>query len=154
MKQKKVLRNFFFEPLLQKYQEGVEDKVRGSEFVCDIVYLLHYNLHKISLNRGGSNIDSPKWLNNKKPTINPKNNYDKCFQCTITIALNHQNIKNNPERITKIKTFIDQYNWKEISFPSHQKDWKKFELNNKSIALNILYIPHNTEEEKHAHVSK
>ena len=33
---------------------------------------------------------------------------------------------------------IDQYNWKEIDFPSHKKDWKKFELNNKSIALNIL----------------
>ena len=38
MKQKKVLRNIFFEPLLQKYQEGVEDKVRGSEFVFDSVY--------------------------------------------------------------------------------------------------------------------
>ena len=89
MKQKKVLRNIFFEPLLQKYQEGVEDKVRGSEFVFDSVYLLHYNLHKITLNRGGSNIDSPKWLSNKKPTINPNNNYDKCFQYTITVALNH-----------------------------------------------------------------
>ena len=29
-------------------------------------------------------------------------------------------------------------------FPSTGKDWKKFELNNESIALNILYVPHNT----------
>ena len=42
--------------------------------------------------------------------------------------------------------FVGQYNWKEISFPSHEKDWEKFESNNKSIALNILYVPHNTEK--------
>ena len=46
----------------------------------------------------------------------------------------------------KIKPFIDQYNWNEIDFPSTGNDWKKFELNNKSIALNILYVPHNTEK--------
>ena len=44
----------------------------GSEFVFDSIDLLHYNLHKISLNRGGSYIDSPKWLKNKKATINSK----------------------------------------------------------------------------------
>ena len=48
-----------FESLLQKYQEGLEGKKRGSEFLYDSVDLLHYNLHKISLNRGGSFIDSP-----------------------------------------------------------------------------------------------
>ena len=31
-------------------------------------------------------------------------------------------------------------------FPSNKKDWKKLELNNKSIALNILYLPYNAEE--------
>ena len=43
----------------------------------------------------------------------------------------------------KIKPFIDQYNWKDIEFPPTSKDWRKFELNNK-VALNILYVPHNT----------
>ena len=61
---------------------------------------------------------------------------------TVTVALNHEKIKKNPHRITKIKPFIDQYNWKEINFPSYKKNWKKFELNIKSIALNILYVPH------------
>ena len=73
---------------------------------------------------------------------------------SITIAFNYQNIKNNPERISKIKPFIDQYNWKEISFPSHKKDWKKFESNNKSIALNILYIAYNTKEKRHRYKSR
>ena len=55
-----------FESLLQKYQEGLEEKMRGSKFVFDSVDLLHYNLHKISLNRGGLYIDSPKWLKIKR----------------------------------------------------------------------------------------
>ena len=46
--------------------------MRESEFVFDNVDLLYYKFHKISLNRGGSSIDSPKWLKNKKATINPK----------------------------------------------------------------------------------
>ena len=37
---------------------------------------------------------------------------------------------------------------------SHSKGWKKFESNNKSIALNILYVPHNTKEIRHAYKSK
>ena len=45
-----------------------------------------------------------------------------------------------------MKPFIDQYIWKEIDFPSHSKDWKKFEQNNKRITLNILIVPHNTEK--------
>ena len=41
-----------------------------------------------------------------------------------------------------------------MNFPSHRKDWKKFEVNNQSIALNILYVPHNTKEIRHAYKSK
>ena len=77
--------------------------------VFDSVNLLHYKYHKISLNRGGSNIDFPKQLKNKKSTIYPKNNDGKCFQYAIWVALNHQSIEYNPERITKIKPVIDQY---------------------------------------------
>ena len=102
---------------MQKYQEGLEKSIKGSEFVFDSVDLLYYKLHKISLNRGKSYIDSPKWLKNKEATINPKNNDDKCFQYASTVALSYRNIKNNPEKISKIKHFINQYNWKEIEFP-------------------------------------
>ena len=47
------------------------------------------------------------------------------MQYAVTVALNYQNIKNNPERITKTKTFIDQYDWKEINFPSNKKKLEK-----------------------------
>ena len=134
------------ESLLQKYQEGLEESMRGSEFIRDSVDLLCHHLQKIGLKRGASYIDSPEWLENKKATINPKNNDDNCFQYVWIVALNHKQIKSHPERILKIKPFIDQYNWKEIDFPSHSKDWKKFEQNNKTIALNILYVLYNTKE--------
>ena len=124
-----------FKSLLQRYQEGLEEPKRGSQFIFD-------------------GIDSPEWLKNKKATINPKNNDDKCFQYALTVALNYEQNKKDPQRISRINPFTDQYKCKEINFPSHRKDWKKFESNNKSIALNILYVPHNTEEIRHANKSK
>ena len=68
-----------FESLLQRYQKDVEGKTRGTEFVFDSVNLLHYEFHKVSPNRGGSYINSLKWLKNKKVTINPENNDDSAF---------------------------------------------------------------------------
>ena len=85
--------------------------MRRSEFVYDSVDVLYYNLNKVSLSRGGSYIDSPKWLKNKKVTINPQNNKDdKCFQYALTVA-----------SLTKIKPFIGKYDWNEIDSPSTGK---------------------------------
>ena len=132
-----------FKSFLQTYEENLQNKMRGSDFEFDGVNFLYYDFNKITLNRSGSYIDSPEWLKDKKSTINPKNNDHKCFQYAVTLALNLDQINKHPQRISKIKPFIDQYNWKDIDFPSTSKDWKKFERNNE-IALNILYVPHNT----------
>ena len=95
------------------------------------------------------------WITHKKVTINPKNKNDnKCFQYAISVALNYQNIKKDPQRILKIKPFINAYNWKDINFPSHKEDWNTFEKNNKSIALNIFYVPYNTKQIMPAYISK
>ena len=45
---------------LQRYPEKLEESMRGSDFIFDSIDLLYYDLHKISLNRGGSYIDSLK----------------------------------------------------------------------------------------------
>ena len=142
-----------FEPFLQKYEENLQEKMKGSNFEFDGVNFLYYDFNKISITRRGSYIDSPKWLKNKKSTINPKNNDYKCFQYAVTLALNLDRINSHPERISKIKPFIEQYNWKEIDFLSTSKDWKKIELNNE-ISLNILYVPHNTKNIQVAYKSK
>ena len=86
-----------------------------------------------------SYIKAPEWVINKRATINPKNQDNKCFKYSATVALNSQNIENHPERISNFKPFTNQYNLDGIDFPAGIKDWKKFERNNKTIALNILY---------------
>ena len=111
-----------FELFLQRYDQNLEEKMKGSDFEFDGVNFLYYDFNKISLNRGRSYIDSPKWLKNKKSTINPKNNDNKCFQYAVTLALNLDKINIHPERISKIKPFIEQYNLNDIDFPSTSKD--------------------------------
>ena len=125
---------------LNNYQKEEIILRNGSNFVFESVDLLSYHIHKTSLKRGKSYIKSPEWILNKRATINPKNKDNKCFQYSITVVSNHQNI----ERISKIEPFINQYNWEGIDFPAGIKDWKKIERNNKIIALNILSIPRNT----------
>ena len=87
---------------LQRYQEGLQEKMKGSDFEFDGVNLLHYDFNEISLNRGGSYIECAKWIKDKKSTINPKNNDYKCFQYAETVALNHDKINNHPQRVSKI----------------------------------------------------
>ena len=88
-----------------------------------------------------SELNSSGWLKGKKETIISG---DNDFENALDDALNYQNIKTNPERISKLKPYINKYNWEGIDFPAGPKEWIKFEKNNKTIALNVLYIPHNT----------
>ena len=53
--------------------------------------------------------------------------------------MNHEETKKDLERMTKIKAFINKYNWEVINFPSKKDDWKNFDKNNVTIALNVLY---------------
>ena len=88
-----------------------------------------------------SEFNSSGWLRGKKETIISG---DNDFQNALDGALNYQSIENDPQRISKLKPCINTYNWKGIDFPAGPKDWIKFEKNNKTIALNVLYIPRNT----------
>ena len=142
-----------FQSFIQRYEENLQNRMKGSDFEFDGINFSYYDFNKMSIYRGGTYIDLPKWLKDKRSTINPKNKDNKCFQYAATLALNLDNIDNHPERISKIKPFIDQYNWKDIEFPPTSKDWRKFELNNK-VALNILYILYNTKRIQLAYRSK
>ena len=147
------INKLLFESFLQRFEENLQNKLRGSEFEFDGINFFYYTFNKTSIYRGGTYIDSLKWLKNKKSTINPKNNDDKCFQYAVTLALNLDNVNKHPQRISKIKPFIDLYIWKNIDFPPTYKDWRKLELNN-DIALHILYIPHNSKKIQLAYRSK
>ena len=45
-----------------------------------------------------------------------------------------------PAKTSKIKPFINKYNWNEMKYPSKIDESKKFKKNNPTIALNLLYI--------------
>ena len=61
-----------FRSLLQRCQENLQEKMKGSDFAFDGVSYLYYDLNKISISKGGSYIDSPKWLKDKKINNNSK----------------------------------------------------------------------------------
>ena len=114
-----------FHSLKNRYQNNLQS-MGGSEFVFDYVQLLYNKCEKINLNHGGSYTDSPDWIKKKKTTINPINKKDnKCFQYTVTVALNYEEIKKDPQRITNTKPFINKFNWEGINYPSEKDDWKK-----------------------------
>ena len=97
-----------------------------------------------------SELNSLRWLQGKKEAIinnnsnnnnnnnnnDDKNNDNDNFQNTLDDALNCQTIEIHPERISKLKPYINKYNWKGIEFPARSNEWQKFEQNNKTIALN------------------
>ena len=87
-------------------------------------------------------LNTSGWLQGKKDAINNNNNNNNNsnLQNALNDALNYQAIKNNPQRISKLKPYINEYIWEGIDFPAGSKEWQEFEKNNDTIALNILYV--------------
>ena len=129
----------YLKSLFSIYQIGLATSMKGSDFTFDSVQLLHHQCHKMNVKYDGSYIDSPDQVNRKKKTINPKNKDDKCFQFATTVALNYRETKLNPERVLNSVLFINKYIWNGIKYSSKKEDWKKFESNNPTIAVNVLY---------------
>ena len=96
-----------FKSILERYQENLEEKMRGSEFSFGGVNVSYYDFNKTSLNRGGSQIESNKRISAKKATINPKNKKDnKCFQYALTVALNHEKSKTTQKEYQKLNLLL------------------------------------------------
>ena len=82
-----------------------------------------------------SELNCSWWLRAKKESII---NDDADFEHALDDALDYQTIERNPERISKLKHYINKYNWKEMDFPEGAKEWIELDENNNIIALNIL----------------
>ena len=95
-----IIRNIF-NSLLRRYQGGLQESMRGTDFVFDYVESLNYIFHKVDLKRSGSYIETPDWTKKKKATINVENDDDKCFQYSKTVALNYDEIKKHHQRVNK-----------------------------------------------------
>ena len=97
-------------------------------------------MNKISISKGGSYIDSPKWLKNKRSTINPKNNGYKCFQYAITLALNLDKINKSKHNLTREKQII-------LLMISNGENWHYLVV--KSLSGLLTGITSNHKEEFH-----
>ena len=74
------------------YQEELKI-IKGRDFVFESVDLLDYKLHRVRLKRDGSYTKSPKWLENNKATMSPKNeNDDECLRWSIISTLSYNDI--------------------------------------------------------------
>ena len=94
---------------------------------------MYYRCHKTKFKHGGSSIDSPDLIKNKKATINPNSVEDKCLQYAGTVAFNHEEIGK------KISIEYQKPSY-QITHLSGKVDWKKIEKNNPTMALNVLYV--------------
>ena len=112
-KTNEIIRDLF-NSILRRYQGGLQESMRGTEFVFDYVEFLNYIFHKVDLKRSGSYIETPEWLKNKKVIINVEIDDDKCFQYAITTALNYDEIEKHHQRVNKVKPFVNKYDWSEM----------------------------------------
>ena len=135
--------------LIHFYKRAQEtSNEKGSKFIPDSVELLYYHFQRIDIRRAESYIMSPDWIASKKAAINPKNEKDnECFKWSIMAGLSYNKIKEK-----ELKT-IEKFKRVDKDFSSHQKDWEKFEQENNSIALNVLFVSQNSEEIKLAYKS-
>ena len=119
-----------------------------SSYVFESIEGFDIYFHKTDLKRGSSYIPSSTWLQFRKAIVNPKNkNGNYCFAYGITIAIYHNEISKNLNRISnKLLDCTDKLNWNGIGFPASTPDYKRFEKLNKDIAWNVMYIPFNKED--------
>ena len=79
----------------------------------------------------------PDWLAKKDVIINPKNSDMECFKWAVIAAMKWEDIGKDPQRITKLRRYEDDFDWDGMKFPASFRDIKKFESRNE-ITINIL----------------
>ena len=135
--------NELYVSLFHYYEEKTVICRTDSSYVFHSIDGFSMHIHKIDLRRGSSFIPSPKWLQSKKSSINPKymdDNY--CFAYATAIAIYYKELGSHINRITnKLIKHVNKINWNGIDFPASALDYKTFEQINEDIALNILYVP-------------
>ena len=114
-------------------------KFPGGGLTLDKIMHLSKSFHKLALIRGSSYTELSKWIKSEKAVINPQNKDEGCFKWAVIVALHHEEIKHHPERISLLRPYENQYNWKRLEFPVSIKKIAKFEKNNPGIAINVLF---------------
>ena len=109
----------------------------NSRFVFDEFLYLDVNFHQLNLMRGSSYLPLPDWLGRKKAIVNPHNDDEECFKWSV-IAAEKAGMK-DPQRVSNLRKFTDNYDWSGIEFSVSIKDIGKFQTRN-NISVNVLAV--------------
>ena len=100
----------------------------NNRFVFDQFLYLDVNFHQLNLRRGSSYLPLSDWLVRKKAIINPHNNDEECIKWAV-IAVENVGMT-NPQAVSNLRRFTDNYDWSGLKFPVSTKDVGKFETKN------------------------
>ena len=109
----------------------------NSRFVFDEFLYLDVNFHQLNLTRGSSYLPLPDWLVRKKVIVDPHNDDKECFKWSV-IAAENVGMK-DPQCVSNLRKFMDNYDWSGLEFPVSIKDIGKFETRN-YISVNVLAV--------------
>ena len=93
------------------------------------------NVIRKNQNHGGSCINYPDWIINKKAKINSIDVDDQCFHNTAIVALSYEEKLGGNNKEHKILN-----NWRGINYPWWKDYWKKFEKNNPTSPIFVLNV--------------
>ena len=111
----------------------------NSRFRFDEVLFIDVNFHQLNLTRGSSYLPLPDWIVKKEAIINPQSEDEECFKWSVITALKWTNIKSNPECMSNLGKFSDNYDWSGLEFPVSIKDIGKFK-NISKVSVNVLLV--------------
>ena len=109
----------------------------NSRLIFNEFLYLDANFHQLNLMRGSSYLPLPDWLAKKKAIVNPHNDDEECFKWSVITAENVG--MKDPQHISNLRKFMDNYDWSRLEFPVSIKDIGKFETRN-NISVNVLAV--------------
>ena len=111
----------------------------GSGWYFKEVISLEIHIVEYKPMRGGSYIPLPEFIQKKSAIINIKNEDEQCFLWSVLRYLYPKEI--HGERLTDLKKYENDLNFKGIDFPVKVKDITKFEKQNPSLpGINVFSI--------------
>ena len=123
---------------LANYQE------KGSGWYFKEIIELEIHLVDYKPMKGGSYIKLPEFIKNKNAIINIQNKDDKCFLWSVLRYLHP--VQKNGGRISDLKKYENDLNFKKIKFPIQVNDITKFENYNPNLpGINVFSVNDNNE---------
>src|SRR3977135_1165598 len=110
---------------------------KASNWILRTLDQIHINLHEINLLEGGvGSIVLPSSIKFSKCVINFDigTNSQRCFTFAVLVALHYREFS-RPERLHQYMQYIDEFDFRTITFPVNSIETQKFEKTNPTISV-------------------